>query len=75
MHVKKGDKVKVITGKDKGKSGLVVRAFPKEGKVIVEGVGAYKRSKKGTQGQVGRIIEKSRPIDASNVTVIEPAKK
>lgn len=75
MHVKKGDKVQVITGKDKGKSGSVVRAFPKENKVIVEGVAVYKRSKKGMQGQVGRIIEKSRPIDASNVAVVESAKK
>ena len=72
MHIKKGDKVKVITGKDKGKSGVVLRAFPKERTVIVEGVGLYKRHLKGrSQEQVGRIVERSRPIDASNVVRVE----
>lgn len=67
MHVKKGDKVTVITGKDKGKSGTVVRAFPRENTVVVEGVALYKRHRKGSQGKVGTIVERSRPIDASNV--------
>lgn len=67
MHVKKGDKVQVISGKDKGKSGVIVRALPRENKVIVEGVALYKRHLKGSAGKVGRIIEKSRPIHASNV--------
>lgn len=67
MHVKKGDKVQVISGKDKGKSGVIVRALPRENKVIVENVALYKRHMKGSAGKVGRIIEKSRPIDASNV--------
>ncbi len=71
MHVKKGDKVQVVTGKDKGKSGVILRALPRENKVIVEGVALYKRHLKGSAGQVGRIIEKSRPIDASNVKRIE----
>jgi large subunit ribosomal protein L24 len=64
----------VLTGKDKGKSGVIVRALPKEHKVIVEGVALYKRSRKGAAGKVGRIIEKSRPIDASNVALVESAK-
>ncbi len=67
MKIKKGDKVKVISGKDKGKSGVVLRALPRENKIIVEGVAVYKRHLKGKTGQVGRIIERSRPIDASNV--------
>lgn len=67
MHVKKGDKVQVISGKDKGKSGVIVRALPREDKVIVEGVALYKRHLKGSAGKVGHIIEKSRPIHASNV--------
>ncbi|OGG64153.1 50S ribosomal protein L24 [Candidatus Kaiserbacteria bacterium RIFCSPLOWO2_02_FULL_55_12] len=71
MKIKKGDKVKVISGKDKGKSGVVLRALPREHKVIVEGVALYKRSLKGTAGKVGRIIEKSRPIHVSNVQRIE----
>jgi large subunit ribosomal protein L24 len=70
MHVKKGDKVKVLTGKDKGKSGVILRALPKENKVIVEGVALFKRHTK-VRGQTGRIIEKSRPIDVSNVARIE----
>lgn len=71
MHVKKGDKVKIIAGKDKGKSGVVVRAFPKDNAVVVEGVALFKRHMKGRSGQVGRIVERPRPIDASNVARIE----
>jgi large subunit ribosomal protein L24 len=71
MHVKKGDKVKVIAGKDKGKSGVIVRALPKENKIVIEGVALFKRHMKGRTGQVGRIIERPRPINASNVTRIE----
>lgn len=74
MHVKKGDIVKVITGKDKGKFGVILRALPKEDKVIVEGVALYKRHLKGRTGEVGRIIERSRPIHVSNVKGV-PATK
>ncbi|MFZ1075549.1 MAG: 50S ribosomal protein L24 [Minisyncoccia bacterium] len=71
MHVKKGDKVKVIAGKDKGKTGLIVRALPKDNAVVVEGVALYKRHLKGRTGEVGRIVERSRPINASNVKRLE----
>ena len=71
MHVKKGDKVKVISGKDKGKSGVILRALPKEGKVVIDGVAMYKRHLKGSSGQVGRILERPRAIDASNVARLE----
>jgi large subunit ribosomal protein L24 len=74
MHVKKGDKVWVISGKDKGKSGAIVRALPKENKVVVEGVALYKRHLKGAAGKVGRIVERPRAINASNVKRVEPAK-
>lgn len=67
MKIKKGDTVKVISGKDKGKSGIIMRALPRENTVIVEGIALYKRHMKGSSGKVGRIIERSRPIDASNV--------
>lgn len=70
MHVKKGDKVKVITGKDKGKSGVILRALPKEGKVVVDGVAMVKRHLKRRQGQSGHIVERPRPIDASNVSLV-----
>lgn len=71
MHIKKGDKVKVISGKDKGKSGIVLRAFPRMNKVVIEGVAIMKRHHKGKSGEVGRIIERPRPIDASNVMRVE----
>jgi large subunit ribosomal protein L24 len=74
MKIKKGDKVRVITGKDKGKSGVILRALPREGMVIIEGVAVYKRHRKGTTGQVGRIIEKSRPIHVSNVALVSTPK-
>ena len=75
MHVKKGDKVKVIAGKDKGKSGVILRALPKENKVIIEGVAMHKRHLKGSTGQVGRIVERFRAIDASNVQRMDSAAK
>ena len=67
MHVKKGDKVRVITGKDKGKTGVVLRALPQENRVVVEGVAVAKRHVKGRQGQTGRIVERPLSIHASNV--------
>lgn len=67
MHVKKGDKVRVISGKDKGKVGTIIRAIPKEDRVIVEGVAVAKRHVKGAAGKVGRIVERSMPIHVSNV--------
>jgi large subunit ribosomal protein L24 len=67
MHVKKGDRVRVITGKDKGKVGVILRAFPQEERVLIEGVAIAKRHIKGRQGQVGRIVERPMPIHVSNV--------
>jgi large subunit ribosomal protein L24 len=68
MHVKKGDNVIVITGKDKGKSGKILRAFPTENKVLVEGLNMKKvHQKRKTAGGKGEIIEKAFPIHASNV--------
>lgn len=67
MHVKKGDKVQVIAGKDKGKSGTIVRALPKKDRVVVEGVAVAKRHVKGRAGEVGRIVERPLPIHVSNV--------
>lgn len=73
MHVKRGDKVVVIAGKDKGKEGNVVAAFPEENKVIVEGVAVAKKHQKARmQGQQSAIIEKEMPIDASNVMRVCP---
>lgn len=68
MHVKKDDNVIVLTGKDKGKVGKILRAFPKENKVLVDGVNIKKvAEKRKKQEGKGQIIEKAYPIDASNV--------
>ncbi len=68
MHVKKGDNVIVLTGKDKGKSGQISRAFPKLGQVLVEGVNIKKvHDKPKKKGDKGQIVERAYPINASNV--------
>jgi len=68
MQVKKGDKVKIITGKDKGKIGTISQVFPKLNKLIVDGLNLVKKHQKARkQGEKGVIIEISAPIDASNV--------
>lgn len=73
MHVKRGDLVKVIAGKDKGKEGVIIEAIPSQGRVIVEGVAtATKHQKPRMQGQEGGIIHVDMPIDASNVMRICP---
>ncbi|HAY2612959.1 TPA: 50S ribosomal protein L24 [Enterococcus faecium] len=72
MFVKKGDKVKVITGKDKNKEGVVLAAFPKKDKVIVEGVNVVKKHQKPSQAAPqGGIVEMEAPIHVSNVMVVD----
>ncbi|HDX9589535.1 TPA: 50S ribosomal protein L24 [Bacillus pseudomycoides] len=73
MHVKKGDKVQVISGKDKGKQGVVLAAFPKESRVIVEGVNIVKKHSKPSQlNPQGGIITKEAAIHVSNVMPLDP---
>jgi len=73
MRIKKGDKVQVIAGKDKGKTGTVIRAFPREDKVIVEGLNMTKKHQRATsQNRKGQIIGKAMPLDVSNVMVVDP---
>lgn len=73
MHVKKGDKVQVISGKDKGKQGVILAAFPKENRVIVEGVNIVKKHSKPSQlNPQGGIITKEAPIHVSNVMPLDP---
>ena len=68
MHVKKNDNVLVISGKDKGRKGKILKALPKLDMVIVEGVNTKKRHTKSRQsGKKGTIVEKSYPIHVSNV--------
>lgn len=68
MHVKKGDKVIILAGKDAGKTGEVVKAMPKENRVIVAGVNKMKRHlRPRKQGEKGQIVDKEMPLHVSNV--------
>lgn|SRR5690625_2934547 len=73
MHVKTGDKVKVITGKDKGKEGTILQAFPKTNRVLVEGVNMiHKHAKPSQDNPQGGILNQEAAIHASNVMPIDP---
>lgn len=73
MHVKKGDKVVVITGKDKGKTGTVLAAFPKKDRVLVEGINVVKKHAKPSQmNPQGGIISQEASIHVSNVMLLDP---
>lgn len=76
LNVKKGDEVIVISGKDKGKVGKVLKAFPDKERVIVEGVAVAKRHTKPSQkNPQGGIIEKAMPIHVSNVMAYDAKNK
>ena len=76
MNFVKGDKVIVIAGKDKGKTGLIQKVLPKTNRVVVEGVNLRKKHKKPTQNNPeGSILEIYAPIDASNVMIVDPKTK
>ncbi|GMU25888.1 50S ribosomal protein L24 [Patescibacteria group bacterium] len=71
LRIRTGDTVKVIAGKDKGKSGKVIQTFPKMNRIVVEGVHASKRHLRSRrQGEKGQIVEFFMPIHASNVQVV-----
>ncbi|EWG09208.1 50S ribosomal protein L24 [Cytobacillus firmus] len=73
MHVKKGDKVMVISGKDKGKTGVILAAFPKQSRVLVEGVNIVKKHSKPSQmNPQGGIISQEAPVHVSNVMPVDP---
>ncbi|WP_099352748.1 50S ribosomal protein L24 [Fredinandcohnia onubensis] len=73
MHVKKGDKVQVISGKDKGKQGVILESFPKKDRVLVEGVNIVKKHSKPSQvNPQGGIISQEAPIHVSNVMPLDP---
>jgi large subunit ribosomal protein L24 len=68
MKIKKEDSVIVITGKDKGKKGKVVKSFPKDGMIVVEGVNMRKKHQRARrQNSKGQVVEIASPINASNV--------
>ena len=71
MRIHKGDRVRVLTGKDRGKEGEVSRALPKSQKVIVDGVNVAKKHQKATRATMqGGIIDKDMPIPVANVALI-----
>lgn len=76
LHVKKGDTVKVLSGKDKGKQGKVIEALPKKGKVVVEGVNKVKRhTKPSAKMPQGGIIVKEAALNSAKVMLVCPACK
>lgn len=73
MYIKKGDNVIIVSGKDKGKKGKVLEAFPRENKIIVENVNIKKKHQKPRKSnQKGQIVEFAVPLDASNAMLIDP---
>jgi large subunit ribosomal protein L24 len=71
IKIKKGDRVKVLSGKDRGKEGEVMRALPSKGKVIVEGVNRVKKNQRQTRATMqGGIIDKDMPLPVSSVAVV-----
>ncbi|HXC11354.1 MAG TPA: 50S ribosomal protein L24 [Stellaceae bacterium] len=73
LKIKKGDNVVVISGRDKGRSGEVLRVFPTDRRVIVQGVNIAKRHTKPRMGEPGGIVEKELALHISNVAHVDPA--
>jgi large subunit ribosomal protein L24 len=72
LKIKKGDKVVVLAGRDKGKKGEVVKMFPAENKAVVRGVNVVRRHQKQTANQEGGIVPKEAPIHLSNIAIEDP---
>jgi large subunit ribosomal protein L24 len=72
LKIRKGDKVVVLAGKDKGKNGEVLRVLPQENRAIVQGVNVARRHQRQTPGQEGGIISKEMPIHVSNLSLRDP---
>jgi large subunit ribosomal protein L24 len=71
-NIKKDDNVIVITGRDKGKKGKVLKVFPKEDRALVQGVNVVKRHQRQTQKDAGGIVSKESPIQLSNIAHVDP---
>ena len=71
-NIRKGDKVVVITGSDKGKQGSVLKVFPKDARALVQGVNLVKRHQRQTQTQQAGIVTKESPIHLSNIAHADP---
>lgn len=70
MKIKTGDNVRIMAGKDRGKEGKVIQAFPREGKIVVEKVNVLKKHLRGRSGQPGQRIELAAPIPASRAQLV-----
>jgi large subunit ribosomal protein L24 len=74
LKIRKGDRVRVLSGKDRGKEGEVMRAIPAAGKVIVDGVNVARKHQRPTRAtQQGGIIDKDMPLPVSNVALVCPS--
>ena len=72
VNIRKGDKVVVISGSDKGKKGSVLKVFPKDARALVQGVNLVKRHQRQTQSQQAGIVTKEAPIHLSNIAHADP---
>ncbi|MFN3547530.1 MAG: 50S ribosomal protein L24 [Mesorhizobium sp.] len=72
QKIRKGDKVVVLAGKDKGRTGEVLRMMPKEDKAVVRGINIIRRHQRQTQTTEGGIISKEAPIHVSNIAIADP---
>lgn len=73
MKLKKGDKVIVIAGKNRGESGTIARVLPKENRVVIDGLNLVKRHRRANrQGAKGQIVDMPMPLHASNVQLVDP---
>jgi len=71
MRLKKGDNVKIISGKDRNKTGKITHVFPEKNRIVVEGINVHKKhSRSKKQGQKGQIIQMPMPIHISNVMIV-----
>ena len=71
-NIRKGDKVVVISGSDKGKKGSVLKLFPKDARALVQGVNMVKRHQRQTQTQQAGIVSKEAPVHLSNIAHVDP---
>ncbi len=73
MKVKKGDNILIISGKDKGRTGKIIKALPKESKILVEGINLKKKHvRPKREGEKGQVVEIPAALDVSNVQIICP---
>jgi large subunit ribosomal protein L24 len=72
QKIRKGDKVVVLAGKDKGRTGEVIEMKPKEGRAVVRGINMVKRHQKQSPNQEAGIISKEAPLDVSNLAIADP---